>query len=393
VSDYKRAIELRDRVLDRMLELNMVSAEEAQRARRSRIEVNPKAREELESTLAPYYYGYVMEELRQLLGDQLAEEGNFIIETALDLSMQATAETSLRDAVSTTGASAGFSEGAIVTIESKTGEILALVGGIDYKKSQFNRTYQAMRQPGSTFKIFPYTAALEQNISPGTTYSCAPLTWDGQFFEGCRSGGGSLDMYTGMALSENVVALRIAQQVGLGKVVTTAQRMGIQSRLEAVPGLALGQSEVTPLELTGAFSVLANQGVRNRPHAIRRILDGGDCKDRNDYKSCRIIYPAEPDRGMNQPVLSPEIAGVMTELLRGVVTSGTGRAAAIGQGEVGKTGTTNDNRDLWFVGYIPGSLVTGIWLGNDDNSPTSGSSGQAAQVWGSYMGRVLRVRN
>ncbi len=390
VRDYQKAIELRDRVLNRMVDLNMVSAEEAQRARRSRIEVNPKAREELESTRAPYYYGYVMDELRQLLGEQLAEEGNFVIETALDLSIQEAAEASLRDAVNSTGASAGFSQGAIVTIDSKTGEILALAGGTDYKKSQFNRAYQALRQPGSTFKIFPYTAALEQNISPTTTYSCAPLNWEGQFFEGCRSGRGSMDMYTGMALSENVIALRIAQEVGLGRVVAVAQRMGIQSKLNPVPGLALGQSEVSPLELTGAFSVLANRGVRNRPHAIRRILDGSDCKDRNQYKSCRVIYPAEPDKDMNQPVLQPEIAALMTELLRGVVANGTGRAAAIGQGEVGKTGTTNDNRDLWFVGYIPDGLVTGIWLGNDDNSPTSGSSAQAAQLWGTYMGKVVR---
>jgi penicillin-binding protein 1A len=390
VRDYQKAIELRDRVLNRMVDLNMVSAEEAQRARRSRIEVNPKAREELESTRAPYYYGYVMDELRQLLGEQLAEEGNFVIETALDLSIQEAAEASLRDAVNSTGASAGFSQGAIVTIDSKTGEILALAGGTDYKKSQFNRAYQALRQPGSTFKIFPYTAALEQNISPTTTYSCAPLNWEGQFFEGCRSGRGSMDMYTGMALSENVIALRIAQEVGLGRVVAVAQRMGIQSKLNPVPGLALGQSEVSPLELTGAFSVLANRGVRNRPHAIRRILDGSDCKDRNQYKSCRVIYPAEPDKDMNQPVLQPEIAALMTELLRGVVANGTGRAAAIGQGEVGKTGTTNDNRDLWFVGYIPDGLVTGIWLGNDDNSPTSGSSAQAAQLWGIYMGKVVR---
>ncbi|MCL6435675.1 MAG: transglycosylase domain-containing protein [Leptolyngbyaceae cyanobacterium HOT.MB2.61] len=390
VRDYQKAIELRDRVLNRMVDLNMVSAEEAQRARRSRIEVNPKAREELESTRAPYYYGYVMDELRQLLGEQLAEEGNFVIETALDLSIQEAAEASLRDAVNSTGASAGFSQGAIVTIDSKTGEILALAGGTDYKKSQFNRAYQALRQPGSTFKIFPYAAALEQNISPTTTYSCAPLNWEGQFFEGCRSGRGSMDMYTGMALSENVIALRIAQEVGLGRVVAVAQRMGIQSKLNPVPGLALGQSEVSPLELTGAFSVLANRGVRNRPHAIRRILDGSDCKDRNQYKSCRVIYPAEPDKDMNQPVLQPEIAALMTELLRGVVANGTGRAAAIGQGEVGKTGTTNDNRDLWFVGYIPDGLVTGIWLGNDDNSPTSGSSAQAAQLWGTYMGKVVR---
>jgi membrane peptidoglycan carboxypeptidase len=199
-----------------------------------------------------------------------------------------------------------------------------------------------------------------------------------------------MDMYTGLALSENAVALRIAQEIGLGKVINMAQRMGIQSKLNPVPGLVLGQSEITPLELTGAFSVLANRGVRNRPHAIRRVLDGGDCKDHNNYKTCRVIYPAEPDREMNQPVLQPEIADLMTQLMRGVVANGTGRSAAIGQGEAGKTGTTNDNRDLWFVGFIPDGLVTGIWLGNDNNASTSGSSAQAAELWGRYMGKVVR---
>jgi penicillin-binding protein 1A len=390
VRDYQKAIELRDRVLTRMVELGMVSQDEAQRARRSRIEVNPKAREELESMRAPYYYSYVLDELRQLLGEQLAEEGNFIVETGVNLSTQSTAETSLRDAVSTTGASSGFSQGALVTIESKTGEIVALVGGTDYKKSQFNRANQAYRQPGSTFKVFTYTAAIEQGISPGKTYSCAPLTWDGQFFEGCRSGGGSLDIYSGIAQSENVIALRVAQDVGLEKVASMARRMGVQAKLNLVPGLVLGQSEATPLEMTGAFSVLANRGVRNRPHAIRRILDGGDCKDRNNFKTCRVIYPAEPDRELNQTVLEPDIANVMTELLRGVVSGGTGQAAAIVPGAVGKTGTTNDNRDLWFIGYIPDGLVTGIWLGNDNNDPTYGSSAQAAQIWGNYMSKVAR---
>ena len=362
VRDYSKAIELRDRVLQRMGELNLVSAEEIQRARRSRIEVNPKAKAQLDSVLAPYYYSYVFSELQQLLGAQLAEEGNFIIETGLDLKLQARAEASLRDAVSISGARGGFSQGAIITTDSQTGELLAMVGGVDYKKSQFNRASQALRQPGSTFKVFTYTTAIEQGISPGTTFSCAPFDWDGQSFAGCHAGSGSLDLYTGLAQSENVVALRIAQTVGLNNVIRTAQRMGIRSELKATPGLVIGQSEVTPLEMTGAFSIFANRGISNPPHAIRRIFDGGDCKNPKDVRTCRVMYSTDKDPQMNQPVLRPEVAETMTSLLQGVVRSGTGRAAAIGEGEAGKTGTTNDNVDLWFVGYIPGSLVTGIWV-------------------------------
>jgi membrane peptidoglycan carboxypeptidase len=390
VRDYNKAIELRDGVLQRMAELNLASAEEIQRARRSRVDVNPKAKAQLDNILAPYYYSYVFTELQQLLGSELAEEGNFIIETGLDLKLQSRAEASLRDAVNNAGASAGFSQGAIVTIDAPTGEVLALVGGVDYKKSQFNRASQALRQPGSTFKVFAYTTAIEQGISLSTTYSCAPLDWQGQSFAGCRTGGGSLDVYTGLAQSENVIALRVAQDAGLDNIIRTAQRMGIRSTLKATPGLVLGESEVTPLELTGAFSIFANRGTSNPPRAIRRILDGGDCKNPKDVKSCRIIYSTDRDPQLRQPVLSPDVAETMTSLMQGVVRGGTGRAAAIGQGEAGKTGTTNDNVDLWFVGYIPGSLVTGVWLGNDNNSPTSGSSGEAAQLWGNYMSKSVR---
>jgi penicillin-binding protein 1A len=387
-TDYAKATKQRNGVLERMVQLGMVSAEEAQRARRSRLNVNPKAKEELSKTLAPYYYGYVFDELQQLLGPELASEGNFIVYTGLDLGMQAKAEAALRNGVATEGSRNGFTQGAVVTLDARNGELRAIVGGVDYQTSQFNRATQAERQPGSTFKIFAYTAALEQPISPNTAFSCAPLSWDGQSFEGC--GGGSLDMYTGIARSENAIALRVAQEVGLDRVVSTAKRMGITSKLTPVPGLVLGQSETTPLEMTGAFSILANRGVFNPPRAIRRILDGGDCKNRNDLSSCRLLYSTDQDSQGNRPVLQPEIADTMTTMLQGVVSSGTGRAAAIAPGVAGKTGTTNNGVDLWFIGYVPGSLVTGIWLGNDDNQSTSGQGAVAAGIWGRYMGQVLR---
>lgn len=391
VRNYQAAIEYRDRVINRMAEQGMVSQEEAQRARRSRIEISPTAREELKSTIAPYYYAYVFDELEQLLGKQLAQEGNFVVQTGLDTRMQTKAEAALQNAIATSGASSGYSQGALVTINSKTGEVQAMVGGVDYQESQFNRVTQAQRQPGSTFKIFTYTTALEQGISPSTSYSCAPLNWSGQYFEGCRTGSGSLDLYTGVAQSENVIALRVAQEVGLDKVGQTAKKMGVQSKLNLVPGLVLGQSEVTLLEMTGAFGVLANRGVRNRPHTINRILDSSDCSDRKNLNTCRVIYSSEQDANNNAKVIEPEVADTMTTMLQGVVQTGTGRSAALGLGEAGKTGTTNNNTDLWFVGYVPNQdLVTGIWFGNDDNTPTGGSSSQAAQLWGTYMKQIVR---
>lgn len=381
----------RNRVIRRMLDMGKISPEEANRARRSTVQVSPKVCERQAQTIAPYFYNYVFQELESRLGEGAAREGNYIIETQLDLKMQARAETALRNSVSNAGSNLRFSQGALVTLDGKTGSILAMVGGNDYKKSQFNRAIQAQRQPGSTFKIFAYAAALEQGIPTSRNYSCAALPWQGFTYKPCRSGGGSLDMSTGLALSENPVALRIAREVGLNKVVEMAQRLGVKSSLDPVPGLVLGQSVVNVLEMTGAFGAISNRGLWNRPHAISRILDSSDCEDRNDLKTCREIYSYDQDRE-GRRVLKTSVANTMTDMMQRVVSSGTGRSASIGLGEeAGKTGTTDKNVDLWFIGFIPSrQLVTGIWLGNDDNSPTFGSSGQAAELWGDYMRKIAK---
>lgn len=387
IQDYDTALKLRNRVISRMRALGMINEEEAQRARRSRIEVSPTAREILSSTKAPYFYSYVFDELRYLLGEELAQEGNFIVETSLDLATQAKAESSLRSFVNTQGANLGFSQGALVTLNTSNGEILAMVGGTDYKQSQFNRATQAKRQPGSTFKLFDYTAALEKGIPPGKTYSCAPAFG----LRGCERSGGAVDMYTGMALSENVIAVRVAMDAGLSNVIETARRLGISSELKAVPRLAIGQSEVRVLDITGSYGAIANNGVWNRPHAIKRILDSGDCEDENNLKTCRVIYSFDQNGQKGVRAVPSGVASTMQAMLRGVVQSGTGRTASIGLGEeAGKTGTTDDNKDLWFIGFIPSrQVVTGIWLGNDQPSPTRGSSAQAAQLWSNYMRQVV----
>ncbi|MBE9007262.1 transglycosylase domain-containing protein [Fortiea sp. LEGE XX443] len=386
------AADYRNRVIKRMLEMGKISQEDANRGRRSTVQISPKVCEQQAKTIAPYFYSYVFQELESILGEGAAREGNYIIETQLDQSIQAQAEASLRNSVSTSGSTFRFSQGAIVTLDSKTGSILAMVGGTDYRKSQFNRAFQAKRQPGSTFKIFAYAAALQQGFSPYKSYSCAPLPWQGFTYKPCRSGADvNMDIATGLALSENPVALRVARELGLNKVVTMAQNLGVKSQLDPVPGLVLGQSVVNVLEMTGAFGAIGNQGMWNPPHAINRILDSGDCKDRNDLKTCRVIYSFDQNREANKRVLTTEVANEMTTLMQGVVTRGTGRSAAIGMGEAGKTGTTDKNVDLWFIGFIPRRrLVTGVWLGNDNNSPTSGSSAQAAQLWGKYMSRIAR---
>ena len=392
VKDYDTAIGLRNRIIDRMVKLGMVASEEADRARRSRIEVSPNARESFSSAVAPYFYSYVTDELQELLGTDVASEGNFIVETALNPAMQRQAEESLEYSLDNDGDRLGFSQGAVVTLDRKNGNILALVGGVNYGQSQFNRVVQAKRQPGSTFKVFAYAAALEAGIDPDSEYSCDSLSWRGQQYRGCERSSGDIDMYRGLAQSENVVALRVAQEAGLTKVMDVAQRMGVSSSLEEAPGLVIGQSEATVLEMTGTYSTIANDGIWNKPHAINRVLDGSDCKKPQDRGSCRVIYVFDDDKETFRDAISQDVTDVLTEMLE-ITEEGTGKAAYIGEGEAGKTGTTDKNVDLWFIGYIPqNDLVTGVWLGNDDNSPTNGSSYQAASLWGRYMQQVVSSR-
>lgn len=387
VQDYDTAISLRNRVIERMANLGMISESEASRARRSRIEVSPTAQDALSQTIAPYFYSYVMEEMTRILGTDVAREGNFIVETSLDVALQEQAEATVAESWADSENRFGFAQGALVTLNSSNGEILAMVGGKDYTQSQFNRVTQAQRQPGSTFKVFAYGAALEQGISPDKIYSCDPVTWQGQNYRACERSEGDIDMYRALAMSENAVALRVAQDVGLDSVIEFAQRLGIKSPLTKAPGLVLGQSEVNLLEITGAYGAIANQGKWHLPHAIRRILDGNDCVDTSQVESCRQIYSFADQPNTETQAISGAIARQLTFMMQQVVTEGTGKAAYVGRGEAGKTGTTDRNVDLWYIGYLPdANLVTGIWLGNDDNSSTWGSSSQAAAIWGLYHG-------
>jgi membrane peptidoglycan carboxypeptidase len=386
-----KATERRNLVLTRMVETGAITPAEARAARRSTLNYRQEACLPSSNTKAPYLYGYVFQELQEILGSETAKEGNFAIETGLNLKMQAKAETALRQNVASTGGTYRFSQGGIVSLDSRSGIVKAMVGGVDYQQSQFNRAVDAKRQPGSTFKLFAYTAAIEGDISPGKSYSCDPLSWGGRRFPGCGHGAsGAADMYTGFSRSENVIALRVGRDIGLPKVLATAQKMGVKSHLDEVPAVILGQSVVNILEMTGAFGTIADRGIWHKPRVIKRVYDTSNC-DLKQISTCRVMYDYTNDTQSSRRVLRAGIADTLTTMMRGVVTNGTGKNAAIGLGEVGKTGTTDDNVDLWFIGFIPDKkVVTGVWLGNDDNSPTKGSSAQAAQLWGNYMGSVFR---
>ncbi|OKH15980.1 PBP1A family penicillin-binding protein [[Limnothrix rosea] IAM M-220] len=380
--------EQRNLVIDRMHKLGKITDQEQRQAKLTPIEdrLSEDARRALSNNAAPYFYNYVQQELEELLGEDALKMGNLYIETGLNLKMQQTAAKALETSIETDGAQVGYSQGAIATLDSETGEILAMVGGKDYAESQFNRAVQAKRQPGSTFKVFGYGAAIASGTSPYTNFSCAPLTWQGQQFRGCeRTSTGSTDMFRGLAQSENAIALRIAQDVGLNNVINFAQQLGIESELNPSPGLILGESEVTVLEMAGAYATFANGGTWQKPHAIRRIYDSSDCTG-NTIDSCYLLYDfSKRSDFRREQVISRSTAQTMTQMMQGVIQSGTGKVARLGLDEAGKTGTTNRNVDMWFVGYVPSQkLVSAVWLGNDDNSPTRGGSYYAAKLWGAY---------
>ncbi len=391
IRDYDAAVDYRNRVISRMAEQGYISAADADRARRSRIEVSPEAEKAFGVQPAAFYTDQVYADLKTLLGSELAQEGNLIVTTGLNLAWQERAEATLKRNLQQWGNGSKIQQGAIITLRPEDGLIAAIVGGMDYEQSQFNRATQALRQPGSTFKVILFTAALMRGISLSQTLSCEPFFWQGQQFAGCRGGGGMMDLRRGLALSENPIALRLAEQVGLQRVVDLAHKMGIKSPLQAVPGLVLGQNETTLLEMCEAMGVLANQGRLVTPMTIKQVQDGGDCTNPDDFSTCRVIFERNSQDLTGVSVVPADVAQTMSQALQDVVTSGTGRAAAMGMAVAGKTGTTNDYRDLWFVGYLPGrNLLTGVWLGNDDNSPTSGSSGDAAAIWADYMRQVVQ---
>ena len=388
--DPQAALEARNAVLSKMGDTGRLTPDQARSARRSPIRLSPQAcRSSPAERGAPFYSDQVRRDLDQLVGRDVGAEGNFLIDTHLDRSLQEQVERLLRQRLQAS-AGLGVSEGAVVVLDARNGGILAIAGGRDYRQSQFNRASMALRQPGSTFKLIPYLVALERGLRPGDGISCAPFRWRGQSFaSGC---GGSLSLVSAFAISSNTAALRLAERVGLDALVQKARDLGITSPLATVPGLALGQSEVTLLELTAAYAAIANDGIWHAPTTIRRLTDAEACSGQTSSQ-CRQTSaagegsaagqaPAQPGRR----VTTPATAQAMQQMLRAVVRRGTGQMANLGGQEGGKTGTTNESRDLLYVGYEPQRhWVVGIWLGNDDNSPTRASSALAASLWGEIL--------
>ena len=238
----------------------------------------------------------------------------------------------------------------MITLRPSNGEILAYVGGGDYKTSSFDRV-QALRQPGSTFKLFPFLAALEGRVSPFDPISCAPLDYVGGCSRGAALADGTASVIDGFALSENVVALRLGNKAGLDQVVNLARKLGISTPLVAEYSTILGGKETYLYEMARAYAVVANGGMSVPLHGVKRIVDLGICPSIRSLKTCSLKAITIPLGEASRQLIAPDIAAQMDILLAAVVQRGTGRAAGIVADARGKTGTTDNGVDALFIGY------------------------------------------
>jgi len=324
-----------------------------------------------------YAADYVMDVLDETVG---AIDEDIVVTTTLSADKQAAAEKALTDELDKSGKRFGVTQGALVSMDPN-GQVKALVGGRNYAESQFNRAVSARRQPGSSFKPFVYLTALERGLTPETIRDDAPINVRGwQPENSSQDYQGQVTLTRALAMSLNTVAVRLGLEVGPKAVAATAHRLGIASDLQVNASIALGTSEVTPLELVAAYTPFANGGIRVQPHIITRVRTAAG----------KLLYQR---KGASfGRVIEPGHVGMMNAMLQETLIIGTGKHAELpGWQAAGKTGTSQDYRDAWFLGYTS-QLVTGVWLGNDDNSPTRKTSGGnlPVNIWSKYMRSALQ---
>lgn len=386
-ANLKLARERQRHVLDRMVESRYITRGEADRAADAPLELASERAPGLQGYLYPYYTTYVIDQLKKLFGVQAVEEGGLQVYTALDPKLEKAAQDAIDWGVNAAaGEGINAHQAALVAIRPQTGEILAMIGGTHFSLgNQFNRAWQAHRQPGSSFKPYVYTAAIDSGMPASTVIDDTPVgypmgdgtTWypkddDGRYF-------GAITLRYALAQSRNIVAVKLADQVGLDRVMQYAHRMGISSPLEANLSLALGSSVVTVVDQASGYQTIANQGVHIDPSALRLVKDSLGNTVLDDQ------YPQATE------VVSAGTAYIITSMMEDVINHGTGYPnAIIGRPAAGKTGTTSDFRDAWFVGFTP-DLVTAVWLGNDNYSRMYESYGGniPARIWARFMKAAL----
>lgn len=355
-------------VLDAMRDAGFITAAQAEEAEKSPAAVASLAMSRSEN----YVADWIMEVLPYHTGT-IARD--VVVETTVDPVLQAAADKALKEELDSEGKKYGVSQGALVALDG-TGAVRALVGGRSYAKSQFNRAVDARRQPGSAFKPFVYLTALQAGMRPDTVRVDEPKrlgNWSPDNYS--KKYRGPVTLKTALALSINTVAAELAYELTPEAVVKTARTMGINSPLAPNPSIALGTSEVSLLELTGAYAPFANGGYSAQPYAIQRIrtTDG------------EVLFERQGS-GLAQ-IVSIENVAMMNDMLRATMEAGTGTKAKIeGWPAAGKTGTSQDYRDAWFVGYTA-NLTAGVWVGNDSNAPTERATGGSlpAIVWANFM--------
>jgi penicillin-binding protein 1A len=385
LNNLAAANERKETVLDQMEKYGYINSSTANQTKKEALKLAKKAHQG-DTTPAAYFVDYVTQKLIDKYGADAVYKDGLKIYTTLDMDMQHAAEAAMQQLPTYHTDSNGLQQpqGALVAIEPQTGYIKAMVGGRG--NDQFNRATMAERQPGSAFKPFVFISALENKMTPSTIIDDSPITigdWSPQNYE--RTFSGKVTLRTVAEESMNVPTVKIAQKVGIDRAIYYAQEMGISTLVldgpqndknlaTALGGLTKG---VTPLELASAYGTFANRGIHTEPVSIIKILDrNGKVIEQSDKKE--------------RSVVSEKSAYLLTDMLKGVITHGTGGRANIGRPAAGKTGTTSDYKDAWFVGYTP-DLVAAVWIGNDDNTVMNGMTGgrEPASVWKAFMQKAL----
>ncbi|HOZ28030.1 MAG TPA: PBP1A family penicillin-binding protein, partial [Hyphomonadaceae bacterium] len=368
-----KAKERQHYVLTQMVEAGFISQTQADEAKNQEL-IFAK---DTPDTFTGHALDYAVERVREVLPNPPAD---LVIKLSLDLTLQKAAQDAVEHGLSTMGRDRRASEGAALLIDVN-GAIRAMVGGRDYLKSKFNRATQARRQPGSSFKMFVYAAALEDGMTPGTVRFDMPITinnWRPRNYGGEYRGPVTLS--EALAESLNTVAAQIGNEIGVDKVTALAHEFGVKSQLHNYPSITLGSDEVTLMDMTTGFGVLAKGGLQMNPYIIEEIRNSkGDLLYSNPVTNAPRIYPEN-------------LAADMNSMLTRVVVAGTGGAARIpGWDVAGKTGTSQDWRDAWFLGYTT-KFVGGVWVGNDDDKPMAKITGgeMSARIWGDMMKVALK---
>jgi penicillin-binding protein 1A len=355
-------------VIQLMRENGSITAEQAAEAQPANVQIVPAQKQ----NSVRYFTDWVLPQLDTLIDETVQP---IEVWTTLDPNMQ-----KLADQVINANAPAG-AQGALVAID-RDGAVRAMVGGRDYVSSIYNRATQSARQPGSSFKLFVYLAALEAGHKPDDMISADPVNIHGW---SPRNDGhilsGQISLRQAFAQSINTVSARLGQEVGFNTVADMAQRLGITTKIGTNPSITLGSSEVRLIDMTRAYAVVANKGVAVVPYGIKRVTTAkGD-----------LLYQQQPPD--SRVLISPWVSAEMTDLMQTAVLTGTGRAAQIGRPVAGKTGTTSSNKDGWFLGFSSG-LTTGVWMGRDDSQPVPGLQGgrAPARAFHDFMIRAVANR-